>query len=44
MTNKERLAIERQNVKRILHICPEMQDRSGIGKFEKKENNLWENH
>lgn len=30
MTNEERLAIERQNVKRILQICPRMQDRSGI--------------
>lgn len=37
MTRDERLDIERQNVKRILQVCPEMQDRSGIYFFYRKD-------
>lgn len=39
MTQNERLAIERQNVERILQICPEMQDRSGIYFFYRADEN-----
>lgn len=36
---KKRLAIERDNVKRILQLCPDMQDRSGIYMFYRADEN-----
>lgn len=36
---KKRLAIERDNIKRILQLCPEMQDLSGIYMFYRADEN-----